>query len=103
MLGKSLPHHTFASTNLKVLVFSVELSDLLNSLFPKEHVSFLAKTFIIGKWLLMLALMIPDWTLFCKNLLVKILSILVALFLVTLVKLWTRDGNLFRKARLKCF
>ena len=101
MLGKSLPHHTFASTNLKVLVFSVELSDLINSLFSKEHVSFLAKTFIIGKWLLMLALMIPDWT--CKNLFVKILSILVALVLVTLVKLWTRDGNLFRKARLKCF
>ena len=43
----------------------------------------------------MSVLIIPDWILFSKALLVKIWSITVALVLVTLVGLWTRDRNPF--------
>ena len=43
----------------------------------------------------MSVLIIPDWILFFKTLLVKIWSIAVALFLVSLVGLWISGRNPF--------
>lgn len=40
-------------------------------------------------------LMISDWVLFFKTLLVKIWSIAIALVLVTLVSLWINGSNSF--------
>ena len=39
----------FLSRNLKVSLFSLEISRLINFVFSREHVSFVLKTMNIGK------------------------------------------------------
>ena len=47
--GKVLSHFIFSSRNLKVSIFSREMSRLINFVFSREHVSFVLKTVNIGK------------------------------------------------------
>ena len=61
----------FSSKNLTVSIFSLEISRLINFVFPREHVSFALKTVNIGKWSLMSVWIISDWILFSETLLVK--------------------------------
>ena len=64
----------------------------MNFIFSREHISFI---FPNEYWEIMLVLIIPNWILFSKTVLVKIWSIAVALFLVTPTGLWIRDRNTF--------
>ena len=49
LLGKSLSHFISSSRILKVSIFSLEISRLVNFVFSREHVLFFFKTVNIGK------------------------------------------------------